>query len=564
MISQYYEPMKFGIKRVFSARTTRVKCIDIHPREPWVLLSYFTGSVQIWNYTTKTLIKTFEVIDLPIRAAKFISRKNWFITASDDMFLRVFNYNTQERINAFDAHTDFIRSLAVHPTQPFVISSSDDMVIKLWNWEKKWQCEQVFEGHYHYVMQIVINPKDNNTFASASLDTTIKVWQLGSNTPNFTLTGHDSGVNCVDYYSGGDKPYLVSGADDRLVKIWDYQNKTCVQTLKGHTENITTVCFHPTLPIILSGGEDDTVRIWHANTYRSEKTLNYGLERAWVIAALPGSNMVALGFDNGAIILKVGSEEPAMSMDSNGKFIFAKHTEIQQANLKNLQGLEINDGERLSLPVKDIGSCEIYPQSIAHNPNGRFVVVCGDGEYIIYTAMALRNKAFGSAQEFVWALDSSMYAVRLKDHIKIFKNFKEFKDLKQSITPEGIYGGFLLGVKTSDGLAFYDWDSVDTLIRRIEITPQSIFWSDNGELVCITTDESFFILKYNAEAASKAQETNEGITEDGVEDAFEVVGEVEEVVKTGTWVGDCFIYTNSVNRINYYVGGEIVTISHMD
>ena len=37
----------------------------------------------------------------------------------------------------------------------------------------------------------------------------------------------------------------------------------------------------------------------------------------------------------------------------------------------------------------------------------RFVVVCGDGEYIIYTAMALRNKSFGSALEFVWAADSS-------------------------------------------------------------------------------------------------------------------------------------------------------------
>ena len=34
---------------------------------------------------------------------------------------------------------------------------------------------QVFEGHTHYVMQIVINPKDNNQFASASLDRTIKV-----------------------------------------------------------------------------------------------------------------------------------------------------------------------------------------------------------------------------------------------------------------------------------------------------------------------------------------------------------------------------------------------------
>lgn len=42
------------------------------------------------------------------------------------------------------------------------------------------------------------------------------------------------------------------------------------------------------------------------------------------------------------------------------------------------------------------------------------------------------------------------------------------------------------------------------------------------------------------------------------------MGEVNEQVKTGLWVGDCFIYTNSVNRINYYVGGEIVTVSHLD
>lgn len=44
----------------------------------------------------------------------------------------------------------------------------------------------------------------------------------------------------------------------------------------------------------------------------------------------------------------------------------------------------------------------------------------------------------------------------------------------------------------------------------------------------------------------------------------QVLGEVQESVKTGLWAGDCFIYTNAVNRLNYYVGGEIVTISHLD
>ena len=64
-------------------------------------------------------------------------------------------------------------------------------------------------------------------------------------------------------------------------------------------------------------------------------------------------------------------------------------------------------------------------------------------------------------------------------------------------------------------------------------------------MCCITTDESYFILKYVAENVTAALENkDEMVTEDGIEDAFDVLGEIEEVIKTGVWVGDCFIYTN--------------------
>jgi len=70
------------------------------------------------------------------------------------------------------------------------------------------------------------------------------------------------------------------------------------------------------------------------------------------------------------------------------------------------------DGERLPLAVKDLGSCDLYPQSLCHNPNGRFVSVTGDGEYIIYTALAWRNKMFGQALDCVWSADSNEFACR--------------------------------------------------------------------------------------------------------------------------------------------------------
>ncbi|KAL3901560.1 MAG: hypothetical protein SGARI_006049, partial [Bacillariaceae sp.] len=219
-------PLRLDIKKKLSASSERVKSVDIHPSEPWVLAALYSGNVMIWDYETGSLVKSFEISELPVRCAKFVARKQWFLAASDDMRLRVFNYNTMEKVKEFEAHADYIRCLEVHPSLPYVLSTSDDMCIKLWDWDRGFDCTQIFEGHAHYVMQVKFNPKDTNTFASASLDRSIKVWGLGSHTPHYTLEGHERGVNCVDYYPSGDKPYILSGADDHTVKIWDYQVRT--------------------------------------------------------------------------------------------------------------------------------------------------------------------------------------------------------------------------------------------------------------------------------------------------------------------------------------------------
>ena len=75
--------------------------------------------------------------------------------------------------------------------------------------------------------------------------------------------------------------------------------------------------------------------------------------------------------------------------------------------------------------------------------------------------------------EFVWSQDSSEYAVRDGNMVKIFKNFKEKKTFKPEAGAENIFGGSLLGVRSYSGLSFYDWETT-TLIRRIEIAPKTV------------------------------------------------------------------------------------------
>jgi len=61
--------------------------------------------------------------------------------------------------------------------------------------------------------------------------------------------------------------------------------------------------------------------------------------------------------------------------------------------------------------------------------------------------------------------------------VRIYKNFKEKKQFKPESSADGIFGGHMLGVKSVAGLSFYDWDSLE-LVRRIEIQPKAVYWSD--------------------------------------------------------------------------------------
>ena len=70
---------------------------------PWVLSALYSGIVMIWDYSTNTCVKSFEMCDVPVRCARFISRKQWFVAGTDDMQLRVYNYNTMDKIKEWEA-----------------------------------------------------------------------------------------------------------------------------------------------------------------------------------------------------------------------------------------------------------------------------------------------------------------------------------------------------------------------------------------------------------------------------------------------------------------------------
>ena len=97
-------------------------------------------------------------------------------------------------------------------------------------------------------------------------------------------------------------------------------------------------------------------------------------------------------------------------------------------------------------------------------------------------------------------------------------------------------------------------------------------------MVALCSEDSFYVLRYDADYDGEPDEVifldcyvtmrhkdkNTILFQDGYESAFDDIAEINETVKTGVWVGDCFIFTNALNRLNYFVGGEIVTVAHLE
>ncbi len=109
--------------------------------------------------------------------------------------------------------------------------------------------------------------------------------------------------------------------------------------------------------------------------------------------------------------------------------------------------------------------------------------------------------------------------------------------MRPSFSAEGIFGGALLGVRSGRFVCLYDWEKL-SLIRRIDVVPKAIYWSESGEMLTIACESSFFILRFNRAVVEKSPPTD---SEEGIEGSLDVKLEVNERVVTAAWIGDCFV-----------------------
>ncbi|KAF2022867.1 HET-domain-containing protein [Setomelanomma holmii] len=104
------------------------------------------------------------------------------------------------------------------------------------NWSA---CLQTLEGHSSIVSSVAFSHDSARlALASASSDSTIKIWDASSGAYLQTLEGHSGSVNSVAF--SHDSARLASASYDMTVKIWDASSGACLQTLEGHSSTLSS------------------------------------------------------------------------------------------------------------------------------------------------------------------------------------------------------------------------------------------------------------------------------------------------------------------------------------
>jgi WD40 repeat protein len=108
---------------------------------------------------------------------------------------------------------------------------------------------------------------DGKRLASASRDSTIKLWDPATGKLLRTLAGHpDSAVFTIAFSPDGKT--LASGSEDKTIKLWDTATGAQIGHLGGHKDWVNAIAFSPDGKTLASGSDDNTVRLWDVASRR--------------------------------------------------------------------------------------------------------------------------------------------------------------------------------------------------------------------------------------------------------------------------------------------------------
>ncbi|XP_030558515.1 WD repeat-containing protein 5 [Drosophila novamexicana] len=156
---------------------------------------------------------------------------------------------------------------------PFKEANSEDKSIvnnKIEAVSPGYELKYTLEGHQRHITAVRFAP-GGDWLTSASADSLLKLWDLGTAQLNKTLAGHVLGINDVAWSPDG--KFMASCSDDKTIRLWDPHGGLCLRTMEGHAGYVFACSINPQANLIASTSFDCTVRLWDVRNGKSLKII---------------------------------------------------------------------------------------------------------------------------------------------------------------------------------------------------------------------------------------------------------------------------------------------------
>jgi WD40 repeat protein/serine/threonine protein kinase len=279
------------------------------------------GGVTIWDAKTGREMLTLKEhpgavngIALSPDGTHLASAGGW-----ENPIVMVRDSHTGQEVLTLKGHTGAVNSVAFSPDGKRLASASVDRTVKVW--EVEWGQEAlVLKGHTDEVQGVAWSP-DGRRLASASWDKTVKVWDAQTGQEALTLKGHG-------YEGHGDEVWVVAWSPDgqRLasagvhwwVNVWDARTGKEALTLMGHTDSVFGVCFSPDGKRLASASKDKTVKVWDAQTGQEILTIKGHTDEVLGVAWSPdGTRLASASNDQTVKVWDAQTGQEALSLQGH-------------------------------------------------------------------------------------------------------------------------------------------------------------------------------------------------------------------------------------------------------
>jgi WD40 repeat protein len=283
----------------FQAHSRHINRIKQSPfNKNYVATCAEENTVKVWNVSSSfnwTLIRTYSqhTDGFGIRAMEWLDNDTLATGGWGDMSIQIWSLKsgqTEKTINVSSIYGFDMRLVAENlpPNSLKLLKNKIHLAaglgpygeIKIFDIHDG-NLISYFKGHSGWINDFVQIGDD--LLASSSWDSTVRIWNLTSNTCKFNLTGHTNWAVSLKLITSS---ILASGSQDATINLWDITSGQLIRTLEGHIGQIYWSVDLINSQTLMSGSEDGEIKLWNWSTGECVSTIQTGSFSVYSLAVI--------------------------------------------------------------------------------------------------------------------------------------------------------------------------------------------------------------------------------------------------------------------------------------